>query len=70
MSSVPHEIAFLGIFCPPLLTATVIGMFLAWAVNFVLTRLQLSHYLASPQLVYLALTILFTNLVGSRITPF
>ncbi len=70
MSNVPHEIAILGIFCPPLLVATMIGMFLAWGTKYILTRLQLSHYLASPPLVYIALTIIFTSVVGFRITPF
>ena len=65
MKPIPHEFAIGGVFMPPLLIATVLGAIAAVATARLLNRVRLSKYLFYPPLVFLALTVVYTILIGT-----
>jgi hypothetical protein len=68
--NVPSEFAIGGVYMPPLLIAAVIGTVMAVVVAQLLNRYRLSRYLFYPPLVFVALTVFFTVLVGATVLPF
>ena len=69
MSSVPHEIALGGIYMPPLLVASLLGLILAVSTARLLNKYQLSRYFFYPPLVFVAMMAIFTVLMGTFIIP-
>lgn len=69
MSSVPHELALGGVYLPPMLVAAIVGTVLAVVTARLLNRYRLSRYFYYPPLVFVALTVLFTVLVGTLVIP-
>lgn len=69
MSSVPHEFALGGVYLPPMLVAAIVGTVLAVVTARLLNRYRLSRYFYYPPLVFVALTVLFTVLVGTLVIP-
>ena len=65
MFPVPHEFALGGVYLPPLLVASIIGVVAATATPRVLNRVRLSRYFYHPPLVFLALTVLYTLAAGT-----
>lgn len=65
----PHEFAIGGVYLPPLLVAAVIGFIVAGLAANALNRFRLSNYFFYPPLVFLALAVLFTVLIGTFIIP-
>lgn len=65
MFPVPHEFALGGVYLPPLLVASIIGVVAATATARVLNRVRLSRYFYHPPLVFLALTVLYTLAAGT-----
>jgi hypothetical protein len=63
--NVPSEFAIGGVYMPPLFIATILGLFLAVLTARLLNRYRLSRYFFYPPLVFLALTIIYTVLVGT-----
>jgi Protein of unknown function (DUF1656) len=70
MLNIPKEFAIEGVYLPPLLVAGILGLFLAWGVAMLLNRYRLSHFFYYPPLIFLALTVIFTLLIGVFIIPF
>ena len=70
MWNIPKEFAIGGVYLPPLLIAGILGLFLAWGVSLLLNRYRLSRFFFYPPLVFLALTVIFTVLIGVFIIPF
>ena len=68
--NVPVEFNLGGVFLPPLLVATVLGVMFAVATTFVMNRLRLSRYFVNLPLVFIALVVIFTVLVGTVLIPF
>jgi predicted MFS family arabinose efflux permease len=66
---VPHEIAIGGVYMPPVLIAGILGMVAAAIAGRLLNRYRLSRYFFYPPLVFVALTLLFTVLIGTFIVP-
>jgi hypothetical protein len=64
---VPSEFAIGGVYMPPLLIAAILGTAMAVVVARLLNRYRLSRYFFYPPLVYLAMTIIFTVLIGTFI---
>jgi len=69
MSSMPHEFAIGGVFMPPLLVAGFFGVLAAALTAMLLNRYRLSRYFFYPPLVFVALAIIYTVLIGTLIIP-
>ena len=65
----PHEFAIGGVYMPPLLIAAILGTIAAVATARLLNRYRLSRYFFYPPLVFLALAVIFTVLIGTLIIP-
>jgi len=66
---IPHEIAVGGVYFPPLLFAGALGTVAAWIAAYLLNRLDLSRYFFYPPLVFVAMTAIFTVLIGRTLVP-
>lgn len=65
MLPLPHELSFAGLYFPPLLLATTLGMVAAMATAHVLDRFRLSRYFANPPAVLLAMGVIYTIVIGT-----
>ena len=65
----PHEFAIGGVYMPPLLIAAILGTIAAVVTAQLLNRYRLSKYFFYPPLVFLALMIIYTVLIGTLIIP-
>lgn len=66
---VPSEISIGGVYFPPLLLAGILGVVLAWLTAMVLNRYRLSRFFAYPPVVFIALAIIYTGLIGTLFIP-
>ena len=67
MLPIPHEFAIGGVFMPPLLIATLLGVLATVVTVKLLNRYRLSRYFFFPPLVFLALTLIYTIVIGTFI---
>lgn len=65
MNQVPHELAVGGVYMPPLLIAGVLGLLAAVVTAKLLNRCRLSKYFFYPPLVFIALSVIYTVLIGT-----
>lgn len=65
MNQVPHELAVGGVYMPPLLIAGVLGLLAAVITAILLNRCRLSKYFFYPPLVFIALSVIYTVLIGT-----
>ena len=65
MNLIPHEIALGEILMPPLLIAGALGVISAIVTAHLLNRYRLSRHLANPPLVFVALTVIYTVILGT-----
>ena len=65
MQLIPKEFTMGGIFMPPLLIAGLLGVLAAVVTARLLNRCQLSRYFFYPPLVFLALMVIYTVLIGT-----
>jgi hypothetical protein len=70
MNRIPSEFTIGGIYLPPLLVAGCIGLLLALWTARLLNRYRLSRYFFYPPLVFAALAMLYTVIVGYVLIPF
>jgi len=70
MNSIPSEFAIGGVYLPPLLVASMLGTIAAAVTARLLNRVRLSRYFFYPPLVFVALAVIFTVLVGTFLIPF
>jgi len=68
--SVPAEFSIGGVYMPPLLVASVLGIITAVMVARLLNTYHLSRYLFYPPLAFVALSTIFTIIFGALIVPF
>jgi hypothetical protein len=66
---IPKEFTIGGVYFPPLLIAAVLGVTAAVLTVIVLNRYRLSKYFFYPPLVFLALAIIYTGLIGTFFIP-
>ncbi|MDJ0863230.1 MAG: DUF1656 domain-containing protein [Gammaproteobacteria bacterium] len=66
---IPHEFAIGGVYFPPLLVAGILGVTAAVLTAFLLNRYRLSRFFFYPPLVFLALAILYTSVIGTFFIP-
>ena len=62
---IPHEFAIAEIYMPPLLVAAFLGLVAAIVTTRLLNRYRLTRYFFYPPLVFIALTIIYTVLIGT-----
>ncbi|MGD9354489.1 MAG: DUF1656 domain-containing protein [Desulfobacterales bacterium] len=67
MRPMPHEFAIGEVFMPPLLVASLLGLLAAVVTANLLNRYRLSRFFFYPPLVFLALMIIYTVLIGTFI---
>ena len=70
MFGVPHEISIAGVYFPPMLLAALPGVAAAGLTALLLNRYRLSRFFVYPPLVFVALSILYTSLIGALWLPF
>jgi len=63
----PQEFTVGGVYMPPLLVAALFGAIAALVTARLLNRYRLSNYFFYPPLVFLALIIIYTVLIGTFI---
>jgi hypothetical protein len=66
---VPSELNIGGVYIPPLLIAALLGAVLSWVSAGLLNRYRLSRFFAYPPLVFIALTIIYTGVIGTFLIP-
>ncbi len=69
MHFIPSEFAIGGVFFPPLLVASILGVTAAVLTAFLLNRYRLSRFFFYPPLVFLALAIIYTSVIGTFLIP-
>jgi hypothetical protein len=67
MSLVPHELALGGVFMPPLLVVGMLAVIAALVTARLFNRYRLSRYFYYPPLVFVALTVIYTVVIGTLI---
>jgi len=65
MNTIPSEFAIGGVYLPPLLVAGCLGVLLAYVTSVLLNRYRLSRYFFYPPLVFLALSFIYSILIGT-----
>ena len=69
MLFVPKEFTIGGVYFPPLLIAGILGVMAAVATAMLLNRYRLSRYFFYPPLVFVALAIIYTVIIGTFLIP-
>ena len=67
--NVPSEFAIGGVYMPPMLVAAALGLALAVLTARLLNRYRLSRHFFYPPLVFVALTVIYTVLIGTFVIP-
>jgi hypothetical protein len=67
MNLIPHEFAIGGVFMSPLLVVSIFGTIAAVLTARLLNRYRLSRYFSYPPLVFVALIVIYTVLIGTFI---
>jgi len=65
MPDVPSELAIGGVYMPPMLIAGLLGVVAALLTASLLNRYRLSRYFFYPPLVFVALAVIYTGLIGT-----
>ena len=65
MTPIPNEFAIGGVYLPPLLVAATFGIIATIVTAQLLNRYRLSKYFFYPPLVFLALMVIYTLLIGT-----
>ena len=69
MYFIPKEFTLGGVYFPPLLIAAILGVLAAALTAMLLNRYRLSRFLYNPPLVFLALAVIYTGLIGTFLIP-
>ena len=69
MQLIPCEFAIGGVLFPPLLIAAVLGVLATMLTVQLLNRYRLSRFFFYPPLVFLALAVIFTCVIGTFVIP-
>jgi hypothetical protein len=65
MKPIPHEFAIAEVYLPPLLVAAFWGLIAAMVTARLLNRCRLTRYFFYPPLVFVAMTIIYTVVIGT-----
>ena len=69
MDYVPSEFAIGGVYFPPLLIASVLGVLAASMTVMLLNRYRLSRFIYYPPMIFLSLAVTYTGLIGTFLIP-
>ncbi len=69
MQYIPKEFAIGGVYFPPLLIAGLLGVVAAALTVVLLNRYRLSRLFYYPPMIFLALAVVYTGLVGTFLIP-
>lgn len=69
MQLIPSEISLWGVYFPPLLLVSLLGISGAVVTAFGLNRYRISRFFYYPPVVFLALAVIYTGLIGTFIIP-
>lgn len=69
MQYIPSEFAIGGVYFLPLLLAGILGVVAAALTASVLNHYRLSRFLYYPPLIFLALSVIYTALIGTFLIP-
>ena len=69
MHYIPKEFAIGGVYFPPLLIAGFFGVLAAALTAMLLNRYRLSRFFYNPPLIFVALAVIYTGLIGTFIIP-
>jgi len=69
MEYLPHEFTIGGVYFPPLLIASILGTLAAMVTSALLNRYRLSRFFYYPPLIFVALAIIYTGLIGTLLIP-
>ena len=69
MDYIPSEISIGGVYFPPLLLASTLGVVAALLTVLLLNRYRLSRWFAYPPVVFIALAVIYTGLIGTFFIP-
>lgn len=69
MLFIPSEVAIAGVYFPPLLFAGILGTAGAVLTAYLLNRFRLSRYFYFPPVVFAALAVIYTGLIGTIVIP-
>ena len=69
MELIPSEVDLGGVYFPPLLLASLFGAVAAAATAYGLNRYRLSRFFYYPPVVFLALAVIYTGLIGTFFIP-
>jgi hypothetical protein len=69
MDYLPHEFTIGGVYLPPLLIASILGALAAVVTAALLNRSRLSRFFYYPPLIFVALAIIYTGLIGTFLIP-
>ena len=70
MPSIPSEFAIGGVYFPPLLIASFLGVLATVLTVMLLNRYRLSRFFFFPPLIFVALAVIYTGLIGTFLIPF
>jgi hypothetical protein len=65
MEYLPHEFTIGGVYFPPLLIASILGTLATVLTVAFLNRSRLSRFFYYPPLIFVALIIIYTGLIGT-----
>jgi len=69
MEYLPHEFTIGGVYFPPLLIASILGTLAAVVTSVLFNRYRLSRFFYYPPLIFVALAIIYTGLIGTLLIP-
>ena len=69
MYFIPKEFTIGGVYFPPLLIAGILGVALAALTAIALNRYRLSRFFFYPPLVFVAVAVIYTGLIGTFLIP-
>jgi hypothetical protein len=66
---IPKEFVIGGVYFPPLLIAGILGVLAAMLTAMLLNRYRLSRFFYYPPLIFVALAVIYTVLIGTFLIP-
>lgn len=69
MQLIPSEFVIGGVYFPPLLIAGTLGVVAAWLSALLLNVYRLSRFFVYPPVVFLAMAVIYTVLLGTFFIP-
>jgi hypothetical protein len=66
---IPSEVSIGGVYFPPLLLAGTLGVVAALLTVLLLNRYRLSRFMLYPPMIFVAIAVIYTGLIGTFVIP-